>query len=132
MIPIHPHDQYLLGMTWQGTVYIDRRLPFGLRSAPKIFSAIAGALQFILVSKEISHCLHYLDDFMLVANSLEEAEAQKQCLVSTLNDLQVPLEPSKLEGPPTCLTFLGIEVDTALLHLRLPEDKLSRLKSRVS
>ena len=132
MIPIHPHDRYLLGMTWQGTVYTERRLPFGQRPTPKIFSAVADILQFTLVNKGISHCLHYLDDFILVANSLEEAETQKQCLVATFNDLQVPLEPSKLEGPATCLTFLGIEVDTALLQLRLPEAKLSRLKAELA
>ena len=35
MVPVHPEDQHLLGVQWRGTVYIDRVLPFGLRSAPK-------------------------------------------------------------------------------------------------
>lgn len=30
----------------------------------------------------------------------------------------------KLEGPTTCLTFLGIKVDTEAMELRLPEKKL--------
>ena len=38
------------------------------------------------------------------------------------------MEESKLEGPSTCLTFLGIEVDTVALQLRLPSDKLANLK----
>lgn len=37
-------------------------------------------------------------------------------------------EPGKLEGPSTCLTFLGIEVDTQAFQLRLPEEKLTRLR----
>lgn len=37
MIPVHPDDRSLLGMRWQGTVCLDAALPFGLRSAPKIF-----------------------------------------------------------------------------------------------
>ena len=41
--------------------------------------------------------------------------------------LGVPLEPSKLEGPATQLTFLGIEVGTISHQLRLPQDKLRRL-----
>uniref|UniRef100_A0A1X7U0I3 Reverse transcriptase/retrotransposon-derived protein RNase H-like domain-containing protein n=2 Tax=Amphimedon queenslandica TaxID=400682 RepID=A0A1X7U0I3_AMPQE len=41
--------------------------------------------------------------------------------------LGLPLEPSMLEGPTTCLTFLRIEVDTVNLKLRLPTDKLDRL-----
>ncbi len=34
----------------------------------------------------------------------------------------------KREGPTTCLTFLGIEVDTVRGHLRLPADKLQHLR----
>ena len=36
-IPIHLQDKHLLGMQWEGNLYIDTVLPFGLRSAPKIF-----------------------------------------------------------------------------------------------
>ena len=39
-IPVHPEDRPLLGMAWRGKVYLDKLLPFGLRSAPIIlFSA---------------------------------------------------------------------------------------------
>ena len=34
----------------------------------------------------------------------------------------------KREGPTTCLTFLGIEIDTVKGHLRLPAEKLQRLR----
>ena len=48
MIPVHPHDQHLLGVRWNDSYYVDRILPFGLRSAPKIFSTVADALQWML------------------------------------------------------------------------------------
>ena len=48
MIPIHPHDQHLLGVQWNDYCYVDRMLPFGLHSAPKIFSVVADGLQWIL------------------------------------------------------------------------------------
>ena len=35
--------RWLLGMQWKGSVYMDKVLPFGLRSAPKIYNAIADA-----------------------------------------------------------------------------------------
>jgi len=47
-IPVAPEDRCLLGMRWQGKVYVDKVLPFGLRSAPIIFTAVADALQFIM------------------------------------------------------------------------------------
>ena len=44
----------------------------------------------------------------------------------------VPLEQSKLEGPPACLKFLGIEVDTMTLQIRLPSEKLHHLKEQLA
>ena len=37
LIPVAPKDRLYLGMKWEGKVYIDGMLPFGLRSAPKNF-----------------------------------------------------------------------------------------------
>ena len=129
MVPVHSEDQHLLGVQWNGSVYIDKVLPFGLRSAPKIFSAVADALLWILNKKGITKGLHYLDDFILVAKDKGVAQKQKQALLSTFKNLEVPIEQSKLEGPDTCLTFLGIEIDTEKLQLRLPRKKLADLKA---
>ena len=43
-IPIHPSNRVLLGMQWRGAMYVDATLPFGLRSLPIIFSALADIL----------------------------------------------------------------------------------------
>ena len=37
------------------------------------------------------------------------------------------LHPDKLQGPSTCLTILGIELDSLTLQARLPQDKLDRI-----
>lgn len=128
MVPVHPDDQHLLGVQWEGSVYVDKVLPFGLRSAPKIFSAVADAIQWTLFHNGIQKGLHYLDDFILVAKDLQSARSQRDILQSTFRNLNVPMEESKLEGPSPCLTFLGIEVDTMSLQVRLPRDKLVSLK----
>ena len=44
IIPVHPEDQHLLAISWGGRTYVNRALPFGLQSAPKIFSAMANAM----------------------------------------------------------------------------------------
>ena len=38
LIPIYPHDRYLLGMSWDIQLYVDLAVPFGLGSAHFIFS----------------------------------------------------------------------------------------------
>ena len=65
LIPVHPKDRKYLGMLWNGNcnLYIDAMLPFGLRSAPKIFTALADVLEWCIAQKGVEHSFHYLDDF---------------------------------------------------------------------
>ena len=55
-IPVHLQDRLLLGMEWQGDVFVDKALPFGLRSAPLIFSALADCLQWIMEQRGADMC----------------------------------------------------------------------------
>ena len=52
-IPVHPDDRWLLGKAWQDQLYVDVALPFGLRSAPAIFNAVAEALSFLIKEKQV-------------------------------------------------------------------------------
>ncbi len=47
-------------------MYIDKVLPFGLRSAPLIFAAVADALQWMMVQNGTTFVDHYLDDLVTV------------------------------------------------------------------
>ena len=62
---IHPQDRPLLGMVWRGKYYVDMALPFGLRSAPYIFTAIADLVQWMLTQNHgVDFLRRYLDDFL--------------------------------------------------------------------
>ena len=133
LIPVHPQDRYLLGMCWDGKLYVDAALPFGLRSAPKIFTAVADALEWIFHTQGVENVWHYLDDFITVGPpGSSECQANISTMVELCKRLGVPLAEEKLVDACTCLTFLGIEIDTVLGVLRLPAEKLSRFKSTVT
>ena len=53
-IPVHPQDRHLLGMHWKGEIFVDMVLPFGLRSAPLLFTAVADALQWVMEHKGVT------------------------------------------------------------------------------
>ena len=128
-IPIHPHDRWLLGMQWDGALYIDTALPFGLRSAPIIFTAIADAVQWILQQEGVRFVIHYLDDFLLIGMpGSEECAESLAILLRTFKRLGLPIAVNKLEGPWMCLSFLGFEIDTRMMELRLPPSKLKELQ----
>jgi len=130
LVPVHPQDRVLQGMQWEGMTYVDPMLPFGLRSAPKIFNAIADALHWHLVRSGVARLFHYLDDYIIVAQPQSQlCELQLNILMAECTKLGVPIAAHKTEGPATKLTFLGIEIDTINGELRLPRDKLHRLKS---
>lgn len=128
-IPVSVNDRHLLGMKWRGQFYIDLVLPFGLRSAPFIFSSVADMVEWILKTNfAIEDLMHYLDDYItagpahspICRENLEKA-------IAVCTSLGLPLHPKKLVGPTSCLTILGIELDSTRQTARLPADKLERL-----
>ena len=128
-VPVHPDDRWLLGMKWEGKVYVDKVLPFGLRSAPKLYNAVADALLWILVQFDGVDGLHYLDDFLLFGDpNSPQCEVSLRQALARCTQLGVPVAPGKTEGPSTILVFLGIEIDTLSMSLRLPAVKLDRLR----
>ena len=104
-------------------------LPFGLRSAPKIFNALTDGLQWYLSHLGVRYVFHYLDDFLVVGPPASPECDALALLVRVCAHLGIPIAEHKCEDPATCLTFLGIEVDTVSGQLRLPAGKLDRLKS---
>ena len=132
MVPVHPDDRQFLGMQWQGKVLVDLALPFGLRSAPKVFNLLADCLQWIFQHHGIEHIIHYLDDFLL-AGRPETGECREflQRALVLCEALGVRVSMGKLEGPATLVGFLGILLDTLRLELRLPNDKLLRLRQLI-
>ena len=67
---------------------------------------------------------HYLDDFIIVRPL--ESSICGHALDLMCEDLGVLLALDKLEGPADHITFLGIDSATAVL--RLPADKLARMR----
>lgn len=130
LVPVHPLDRPLQAVDWNGALYIDPMLPFGLRSAPKIFNALADGLEWYLRSRGVREVFHYLDDFLIVGPPASPVCAEGLALLDmACTSLGVPIAAHKREGPSTCLTFLGIEVDSIAGQLRLPECKLARLRT---
>ena len=41
----------------------------------------------------------------------------------------MPVEPDKTEGPADIVAFLGMELDTQKLEIRLPSEKLVRIRT---
>ena len=105
-------------------------LPYGLHSAPKIFNNLADTLEWCFRCQGVEHILHYLNNYIVVG--LPDGPICSGAMATLLVSCSyfgVPVGQHKLDGPATCLIFLGIEVDTMAGELRLPADKLHRLQT---
>ena len=85
-----------------GDIYVDPMLPFGLRSAPKIFNVLADALQWHLIKPGVQVLLHYLDDYIVIGPPHSQlCHTWLLILVDECSRLGVPIAAHKTEGPST-------------------------------
>ena len=84
LVPVHPSDRLILGMVWKGDLYIDKVLPFGLRTAPLLFTALADVLEWVIQKRGVNWVFHYVDDFIFVGSP-----TSSQCSVAMVAAMQV-------------------------------------------
>ncbi len=119
-------------MQWKNAVYVDGMLPFGLRSAPKIFNALADGLEWCVKEEGVQYVFHYLDDLIVLGAAESPACSDSLCtLKHTCRELGIPLAEEKQDGPTSVINFLGIIIDTNKDELHLPTDKLHRLLEEI-
>ncbi|KAK2158180.1 hypothetical protein LSH36_175g05066 [Paralvinella palmiformis] len=71
----------------------------------------------------------YIDDFLIVCQSSEQALETLNTLISLLRRLGFSINYNKVEGPSTRLTFLGVILDSVQMTMELPQDKVNDLKT---
>ena len=131
VVPVHPQDHQLLGIRWDGGVYVDRSLPFGLWSVPPpIFTAFADLVARAIYCHGVWWLLHYLDNFLFFgALGTLEASLAASSAAGVFAGTGIPVASHKTEGPSTSVTFV---VDTVQFQLRLLLEKVTQLWGLVS
>lgn len=135
-LPVSVRDRPLLGFKWRGLYWCDLCLPFGLASSPAIW--FRAMKMFSFIARKDPRCkdfIFYVDDVLVVgpANS-SECDDTVKVLMDTFARLGILVNADKWaeEGPPaTQKTFLGLELDSNRMVVRLPSDKQQRLLALV-
>ena len=133
-IPIHPSDHELLGFAVGTDVYYDKTLPMGLSFSCNLFEKLSTAIHWVANNKlHIEGLVHLLDDFLLVGPpSAPFCNSQLQLFLQFFNEVGIPLKQEKTVYPTTILTFLGLELDTQAMEIRLPQEKLLKIRNRLA
>ena len=113
-IPIHTNSRHLLRFTIQDRAYQFAVLPFGLCSAPYVFTKILRQVVQVLHQSSV-HLNPYLDDWLL-RNTQEAILSQHIVLTQrTLQDLGFLVNHRKSQlSPSRDVVFLGMQLDTSV------------------
>lgn len=128
LIPIRPSDFELLGFCYDKKFYFDKALPFGASISCITFERFARFLEFCVKSNLNSdHLEHYLDDFIGGGSTTEDCALALSVFKDTMSELGVPLANEKTEGPTEILVFLGLELDSVQMVVRIPTAKIQEV-----
>ena len=134
LLPVSPHEFDQLGFYFEGKFYFDKVMPFGCSIACRTWEVFATFLEFC-VSRQapVGKLLHYLDDYLFGG---KRGTSQCACIMSVfydkMNSLGVPIASDKTEGPTTKLVFLGLELDSEEMVVRIPLSKLEEIKLKIN
>jgi hypothetical protein len=131
-VPIREDHRPFLRFEFLGQVYQFRVLPFGLSTAPRVFTKVLAPIVAILHRKGI-FLYPYLDDCLLVAKSKELLIQAIQITQQVLMEAGFVINQKKsFLTPVQRLKFLGMELDTMRQTVFLPLDKVQQLVQCVS
>ena len=126
-VPVHESSRKFLCFIWKGTCYQFKALPFGLCSAPRIFTKGLKPVAAFLRRNAI-RVLIYLDDFLLLAATVEEAVNNTQLVVTLLQSLGFTINLKKsLLIPTQVITFLGFQIDSMCMMISLLAKKANKI-----
>ncbi|KAN0040693.1 hypothetical protein ACTA71_009031 [Dictyostelium dimigraforme] len=120
---VDPQFRDLFRFVWKGVHYRWKTMPFGLSTAPRIFTMLLRPVLRMLRDTNVS-VIAYLDDLLIVAPTKEECLTNLKKTMDLLLKLgfKLNLEKSILE-PTQSITFLGLEIDSLSMKLLVPKEK---------
>lgn len=123
-IPISEQHRKYLRFQWKKMNYEFQTLPFGLASAPRVFTKILRPVAATMRKKGI-RLIVYLDDTLVLAQSQTTLKKHIASVAETLCNLGFTLNHKKSVLEPTqSIEFLGFIVNSLTMSISLPQEKV--------
>lgn len=127
LIPIIEQHRKYLRFCFNGKLYQYNCLPFGLSSAPLVFTKMLKPIVSLLRSRNLMSVV-YLDDFLLLGDSYTNCENNVKNTVTLLEKLGflINYKKSKLV-PSTEIKYLGFLFNSLSMTISLPKEKIVKM-----
>lgn len=123
LVPIHKSHRKYLRFCFKNTYYEFSCLPFGLCTAPFVFTKLLKPVLSTLRKKGILSVV-YLDDFLILGNSYETCLEHVNFTVSLLRKLGFIINEDKSQLQPSVkCKFLGFVFDSVNMTLEITQEK---------
>ncbi|CAC5401117.1 unnamed protein product [Mytilus coruscus] len=80
----------------------------------------------------IPNIVHILDDFMIVDKTEDGCKKKLERFLAICKDMGIPISKEKTFQPSQVMSFVGYEIDTRLMEVRLPIDKLAKCHNLIT
>lgn len=115
--------------SWKNIIYSFQVLPFGLASAPRVFTKVMKPVYATFRQNGI-RCCYYIDDSLIMNQNEAKCKQEISLIVNELDSLGFAINETKSVFAPTQrLEFFGVIIDTVLFKVFLTEEKLVKLKT---
>ena len=126
--PIIKHHHHFLCFVWHNVAYQWKVLPFGLATAPRVFSSLMKSILFPCHHTGL-HIIIYLDDILVLIHSKWVGKRACLFLCSLLVHLGLHINFSKSAlWLSQSFTFLGLCWNTVCMSVSLPDDTLADIQ----
>ena len=127
MIPIHPDHYKYLRFEWHSTLFEFICLPFGLSSAPRVFTKVLKP--FVGSIRKTRHLSRWYGH---ISSSRKLSFQEAAIVVKILESLGFIINKEKsVLIPSQKMVFLGYVIDSVKMTVALPEEKLIKLKKQI-
>ena len=131
-VPLARSAQKLMGFAHQGKNYKFLVMPFGLSSAPRVFTKLMSAALTPLRAAGM-RLVYYLDDILVLGRTQREAAEHCATLWNHLSTLGLTVNEKKSSAPPAQnVKFLGMEFDSCQMTVSVPSEKLRKVKQELT
>ncbi len=121
-VPIRPSDRKYLKFAFEGKVYQFKVLPFGVATAPYVFTRIVRAMAAKCRMAGIQFH-HYIDDWLIVADSPQQATDQAGFVLRLATSLGwIPNWAKSQLVPTQTFEYVGVQYDLSM-GVALPPQK---------
>ena len=130
-VPIANKHQGFLAFVWNQKFFKFGVLPFGLTSAPRVFTKLLKPV-FSTLRQQGIDCLGYIDDCLIVSanndKAVQDSLAMSQLFVKL--GFKINEEKSSFE-PSTEITFLGYVINSVDMTVKPTATKVEKCKKKV-